>query len=267
MMPAVSPIPREIPLHGGVANRGCVFRVGDTVRRPLRPNSAATHALLLYLEEVGFEGAPRFLGIDDRDREVLSFVDGVAATYPHPQWSLSDEALVSVAALLRRFHDAVAAFDPAPYTWDRTVPNRFAGELVCHNDPNLDNVVFRDGEAVGLIDFDLAAPGSRLWDVAAAVRLWAPLRDERDIDDIRRGRSLSRLRRFIEAYGTDLGGLDVLVEAVWVNHDWLYDVVRDGVSGGNPGFIDYWTGGAERREERTRHWYRQNGDAIQAALA
>ena len=77
----------------------------------------------------------------------------------------------------------------------------FAGELVSHNDPNLDNIVFRDGRAVALIDFDLASPGSRVWDVACAARLWAPLRPDRYIDDARRGRALARFRLFVDSYG------------------------------------------------------------------
>ncbi len=51
-------------LAGGLANRGAVVRVGDTVRRPLRPGSSAVWALLDHLEGVGFGEAPRFLGID-----------------------------------------------------------------------------------------------------------------------------------------------------------------------------------------------------------
>jgi len=64
----------EIPLEGGIANRGRVVRVGETVRRPLRPTSSATHALLQYLGRVGFDGAPKFLGIDVQGREVLSYI-------------------------------------------------------------------------------------------------------------------------------------------------------------------------------------------------
>jgi len=41
-----------------------VVRIGDTVRRPVGPHSPLVHALLAHLESVGFEGAPRFLGID-----------------------------------------------------------------------------------------------------------------------------------------------------------------------------------------------------------
>jgi phosphotransferase family enzyme len=62
-------------------------------------------------------------------------------------------------------------------------PPPFAGELVSHNDLNLDNVVFGDGRAVSLIDFDLAGLGSPVWDVACAARLWAPLRPNRWNDE------------------------------------------------------------------------------------
>jgi hypothetical protein len=68
--------PTEIPLLGGIANRGLVVGSGQTVRRPQRATSAEAHALLRQLEEVGFDGAPRFLGTDARGREVLSYITG-----------------------------------------------------------------------------------------------------------------------------------------------------------------------------------------------
>ena len=166
----------EVPLTGGTANRGLVVRSGQTVRRPQRPNSDAIRALLGHLEQAGFDGAPRFLGTDVRGREVLSYISGEAVTPPYPAWSLTDAALRSVAELLRRYHEAVAGFDATAHRWPRLPPEPYSGTLVCHNDPNLDNVVFRAGKAVALIDFDLASPGTALWDVAAAVRLWSPLR-------------------------------------------------------------------------------------------
>jgi hypothetical protein len=81
--------PEEIPLAGGVDNLGSVVRVGDTVRRPQRPTSAATHALLRHLESVGFEGAPRLLGVDEQGREVLSYIEGSAVLPPYPDWALT----------------------------------------------------------------------------------------------------------------------------------------------------------------------------------
>src|SRR5688500_12857670 len=145
----------EVLLHGGITNAGLVSRVGDTVRRPWRPTSAATWALLEHLERAGFDGAPRFLGVDDRGREMLSFMPGEAAIEPFGDWVFTDAALVSVAELLRRYHEAAASFDPAGHEWPDFVPPPFREGLICHNDPNLDNVIFSGGVAVGLIDFDL----------------------------------------------------------------------------------------------------------------
>jgi hypothetical protein len=249
----------EDPLWGGTANKGLVVRVGDTVRRPLRTGSGSTHALLQHLADVGFDGAPRFLGLDDQGREMLSYVPGQAITPPYPAWALTDEALRSVARLLRHYHDAVSTFDPAGHLWSHPLPERFRGSIVSHNDPNLDNIVFEDERAAALIDFDLAGPGCRVWDVAAAARLWAPLRLDRDISDVRRGRALDRLRQFVDAY--ELADTDraLIAEAVLQNHDWCYDVVRHGAESGHAGFTAYWRAAAERAH-RTRRWYRQHMD-------
>ena len=256
----------EIPLRGGIANRDLVVRRGDTVRRPQRATSAATHALLTYLEEVGFDGAPRFLGVDHLDREVLSFLPGQAVTPPYPAWALTDSALRSVAHLLRRYHEAVSGFDHRPHSWPPSPPAPYQGTLVCHNDPNLDNVVFRDGRAVALIDFDLASPGSPIWDVACAVRLWSPLRSDAYITDARRGRTLDRLRTFVEAYGPQSVDPDLLIGAVGANHDWLYAVIEEGAQRGNPGFADYWRE-AHQRVAATRVWYRTEHQRMVSALA
>jgi Ser/Thr protein kinase RdoA (MazF antagonist) len=256
----------ETELLGGTANRGLVVRVGDTVRRPLRASSTATHALLLHLESVGFKGAPTFLGVDSQGREVLSYLTGETVTTPYPDWSMTDEALDSVAHLLRAYHEAVADFRPVGYEWAEPVPPAYVTGLISHNDPNLDNVVFRDGVAVALIDFDLAGPGSALWDVATAVRLWAPLRPEADIHDVRRGRSLTRLRRFADAYGlTDADRLR-LVDAAADNHVWCMDYVRRGAETGHPWFRQRWTTGEADLTNRTNHWFTTEATALRQAL-
>jgi hypothetical protein len=256
----------EILLLGGTANRGQVVRVGDTVRRPQRPTSPATHALLRHLADVGFTGAPRFLGIDEHGREVLSYVPGAAITPPFPPWALTDGALASVARLLRGYHAAVSTFDPTPYAWSSSPPPPFAGELVSHNDANLDNIVFQEGRAVALIDFDLASPGCRVWDVACAARLWAPLRPERYIDDVRRGRGIERFRQFVDSYGLDHRDREALVPAILQNHQWLYDIVGTAAADGHAGFFEYWAGGAMERAERTNRWYLDHADLLRAAL-
>jgi len=221
------------------------------VRRPWRKTSPATGALLVHLERVGFDGAPRFLGRDEDGRETLSYVDGEAAIEPQQPWALTDEALVSVARLLRAFHDAVASFDPSPYTWPQAVPERFRDGTISHNDPNLDNVVFADGRAVALIDFDLASPGSAVWDVACAVRLWAPLRDPADVPH---ERSLARQRLFLDAYELPLPERGRVIDAMVEAHDWCYRIVRGALRNGHEPFERMWRGGGEAKAQRTRAW-------------
>lgn len=257
----------EHTLIGGTANRGLVVRVGDTVRRPLRPASASTHALLVHLETVGFSGAPRLLGIDAQGREVLTFVEGEAVLPPYPLWGLTDESLVSVAHLLRDFHDATVDFSGDALTWSARLPEPFhTGGVISHNDPNLDNIVFREGRAVALIDFDLSAPGSRVWDVACAARLWAPLRSDADIDDARRGQSMSRFRRFVDAYGVAHEDRVKVVDAVATTHVWCYDVVTEGAERGNANFAEYWQAAGAARADRTQSWLEYQHQTMRAAL-
>src|SRR5947207_5806371 len=90
---------QEIPLLGG--NTSTVVRVGDTVRRNAGPWTPAVHALLRHLEYIGFTGAPHALGIDERGREVLSYLDGECGEYPLAAHWVTEEALVTVATMLR----------------------------------------------------------------------------------------------------------------------------------------------------------------------
>jgi hypothetical protein len=240
----------EVVLAGGTTNVGRVTRVGNTVRRPRRPTSEATEALLDHLERVGFSGAPRYLGSDERGREVLSYIPGQAPIIPYPEWAFTDATLVSVAKLLRRFHDAVLSFDPSDYDWPHPIPSRFRQGLVSHNDPNLDNVVFDGGCAVALIDFDLASPGSAAWDLACAARLWVPLRDRRDAP-AGPDRSLARLALFADAYGASDNERAGLVEAIVECHRWCYEVVADAAAKDHPVFGPQWTNSGYALAQRT----------------
>jgi hypothetical protein len=156
-------------LPGGTANRGLVIRVGGTVLRPAAPCRRATHALLGHLAAAGFDGAPRVLATGPYS-ETLTYIDGQAGVPPLAEDMLTVDALVSVADLVRRYHLAVASFDPSGYQWPRPIPAPFRTGLVSHNDVHPANLVFRGGRAVALIDFDLAGPGGAAWDFAAAAR-------------------------------------------------------------------------------------------------
>ncbi len=164
----------ETPLTGG--NLSTVVRVGDTVRRSLHPWSTAVHGLLRHLEAQGFDGVPRFLGIDDRGREILTYIPGEVGAYPFPAFMWSDESLASAARLLRRFHDATVDYTaPEGAAWQFSYPDPTRHEVICHNDVAPYNMVFVDGRPQTLIDFDTAGPGPRVWDLAYAAYTFVPL--------------------------------------------------------------------------------------------
>ncbi|MFD7714449.1 phosphotransferase [Streptomyces sp. NPDC059814] len=165
-------------LPGGMVNAGAVFRRGALVERPAPPHTPALHAHLLALKEHGFDAAPTPVGLTADGRERLTFIPGDVALPPFPRWVMTAAALESVGSLLRRLHGASVAVAVGTDTeWPRDLADPEGGTMVCHNDVCPDNVVFRDGRAAALIDFDLAAPGRPLWDVAMAARYWVPMLD------------------------------------------------------------------------------------------
>ncbi len=64
----------EIPLDGGADST--VVRVSQTDRRDGRYWSPAVLDLLRHVECEGFTGAPRALGFDGQEREVLTYIEG-----------------------------------------------------------------------------------------------------------------------------------------------------------------------------------------------
>ncbi len=174
----------ETPLSGGRVTPG-VVKVGDTVRRPIRGDRALQHALLTHLEKKGFSGTPRFLGIDELGREMLSFLAG---DVPRDLGYYDDSQLREAAGLLRRFHDATVDFPPV---WENDA------EVMCHNDWGPCNTVFRGNTPFGIIDFDAAAPGVRLWDFGHAAWLWLDIGNP----EHRADEQMHRLGVFVAGYG------------------------------------------------------------------
>lgn len=275
----------EIPLLGGDVTEG-VVRVGTTVRRPMGRNAAFVHALLRHLEQVGFEGAPRFLGVDSAGREVLTFVEGEVAGRPHPAWIADEDRLASVGRLLRRYDDAAAGFaapegiepvlpadppglPPAPVYEDADGNGNGNGgdELIGHLDITPENVVFRGTAAYALIDFDLVRPANRVDELYSAMLWWAPLNEPGDVDPGLRGLDAPRRCRILaDAYGMserDRGRL-VEVAVLRTRRTWHLMKHRAEVDGG--GWQRMWDEGVGDIVKRREAWLERNGAAIEAAL-
>jgi hypothetical protein len=198
----------EMLTGGNVSN---VYRSEDTVRRELKSDSVKIHKLLQHLDSKGFDYAPKFLGIDEKNREILSFIEGEAGNYPLKKYMWSNDVLIEIAKMLRLYHDAVSDF-PLSDEWkpmDNT-PDKM--EVICHNDFAIYNIIFNHEKPVGIIDFDVAAPGPRLWDIAYTLYTCVPLSrlyhsetgeavyydSSTDADRIKQ-----RVKLFFESYGIE----------------------------------------------------------------
>jgi Phosphotransferase enzyme family len=262
-------VPDEVSLGGGVANAGAVTRVGDAVHRPSTPATDSAHRFLRALRSRGFLGVPEPLerGADGRER--LTFVHGDVAVPPYPQWAQTDAVLASVAALMLEFHEAADGI-PIDGRWNADLADPQGGDVICHNDVCLENVVFRDGTAVAVLDWEFAAPGRPVYDVAQMARRCVPVTD--DLSATRLGwvnpDKPARLRLVSDQYGLDRAGRATLVSALDDAIQLHGRFVQRRVEAGDENFIKMWNdvGGVEWHDRR-RHWWSDAREAFERALS
>ncbi|WP_405058567.1 phosphotransferase [Kribbella sp. NBC_01505] len=261
----------EIPLLGGDVTVGLV-RVGRTVRRPPAERAEMVRDLLRHLESVGFTGAPRYLGVDSAGREVLTYIEGEVAGRPRPAWIADEDRMLSVAHLVRAYHDAVVGFGipdnlPAPIEPAGLPDLDDPPELVGHQDITPENLVFRDGRAYALIDFDLARPVSRARELVNLMLWWGPFGAEEDLDPLLRNLDSPRRCRLIaDAYGLsepDRHRLMPLAEAL-NERAWHTMKHRAETLGG--GWARMWSEGVGNVITNRQHWLAKNADTIATAL-
>ena len=237
----------EVPLPGGFATT--VVRVGDTVRRPPSERAGFVRQLLDLFTVRGWQGAPRFLGIDDRGREIFSFLEGHVAwqrVQPPDVWC--DESLVRVAGLVREFHDLTAG---TPLADDQ--------EVVCHNDLSPKNTVYRDLgcglRPVAFLDWDRAAPGPRLRDVASMCSTYLALGRAASVHAAVRG-----LRLMCDAYG--LADRRRLVDTILWLQDRCWREIDAAARVGEPGGLRLREAGVIAEVQAGMRWIRRHRDEL-----
>ncbi|MEO8611406.1 MAG: aminoglycoside phosphotransferase family protein [Chloroflexota bacterium] len=202
-------------LTGGNSNQ--VMRQGQTVVRQTGAWSPFVHALLRYLMAADFKESPVLLESSDT-QERLTFFEGDVGNYPLMPYMQSDAILVEAAQLLRRFHDLTRQFViPPDSEFFLHVDSAAAYEVICHNDFAPYNCVFKDEHIAGIIDFDTAGPGMRVWDVAYAVYRFVPLTNDAHTLDCGWEPIPDRARRlklFCDAYGLNSDGREILIATV-----------------------------------------------------
>jgi hypothetical protein len=253
----------EVELPRGDVTDG-VVRVGATVRRPHQPQSPAVAAYLDHLAASGFDASPRYLGRDASGRDVLTYLPGDVAGDPPQRWAADEDLLASVAALVRRLNDASLGFPLRPFPdaiWHNDLvpfdpPHPMAeGEFVSHMDVTPQNVVVRDGRAVGLVDFDMAGPTTR-WLTAHGVALhWAPLFAPEDVWPTWEGvDQLGRLRIVADGVGLDEPERVEFAERAVQRAETTYAFMRAAAQHRGGGWQRMWDNGVGAQILRRRDW-------------
>jgi hypothetical protein len=242
----------EEQLAGGYAS--VVTRIGDTVRRTRPADDAFVRALLGLFEQCGWPGAPRYLGLDEQGRQVISYLAGhVAWAENQPRGVWSAASLIRAAVLVREFHDLTAGTELA------------AGhEVVCHNDLSPRNTVYRDDGSglrpVAFIDWDLAAPGARVHDLAHVC--WQFLTLGPDIADAAEaGRNM---RLICDSYGLD--DRTGLVETILWSQDRCWRGILRLAQEGDPAMIRLRDRGGAQRVLDDYRWVAGHRRALAASL-
>ncbi|GAB6988748.1 aminoglycoside phosphotransferase family protein [Paenibacillus pini] len=234
----------EEVLAGGNINK--VVKVGGTVRRDAKPN-LYVYELLKHLEEIGYPYSPRYMGVDEKGREILSYLEGDVPGNGYPEieaYMWSDEALAELAKLLRSYHDATVGFKTSKKSINE-YPEMPLNEVVCHNDAALYNIVFKDKRPAGIIDFDMAGPGPRIWDIvytlytSVPLATFSPSEDDRAVVQYKRDIHASARKRrigiFFNSYGMEVP-VD-LKEWVISRINFMCTTLTDRAASGDPAFI------------------------------
>ena len=230
----------EVPLSGG--NTTGAVLIDGVIHKRASPWTPTVHALLRYLEEAGFPGAPRALGFDSSGREMLSYLPGetIGNRTPWPAWASADSMLVQVGQWLRRLHDLTATFHPpADERWFIGGVMR-PGLIVGHQDAAPYNAVVDGERLVGFYDWDIAGPSSREWDLAFSMLPWIPLASDApgppDVGGPDAGERSRRFRLLLDAYGFE-GDREVFGSVVPRRARRQAGVIRQGAAAGDPASV------------------------------
>lgn len=255
-------------LGGGITNQGSVFRQDDLVVRPAPLNAATLHRLLRHLARSGIP-VPVPDGLDGSD-ELVRFIPGSTSVPPYPNpWVRSDSALWGIGHLLRHLHDASVKFDRTGCAWSSELADPEGGPVVCHNDVSIENVVFERGKLTGLLDFDFAAPGRRVWDLAMTARYWAPLQDP--VSAAATGRDhldpFARVRILFDSYGAGETERLEFVPTLLAAEEKGLEFVMARVERGDDAFIRMWQDlGGEERHKRRMAWIDEHSESLAECL-
>lgn len=253
-------------LDGGRSNK--IARIKDQVHRPAGAWTPYVHNLLQHLRLQGFAGAPEPIGFTAEGHEIVSYVAGDVSNYPLSEAAASVAALISAADLLRKYHDASVVFVrglKGDEPW--LLPAREPIEVMCHGDYAPYNVALDGNRAIGIIDFDTAHPGPRVWDITYALYRWSPLTNPHNLDGFgSEDEKIARCRLFCDVYGLSKTGRAGLILLVVERLQYLVEFMQAEADTGNEAFQANLADGHHLIYLADIDYLKANGESIQAGL-
>jgi Ser/Thr protein kinase RdoA (MazF antagonist) len=200
------------------------------------------------------------LGFDGNGREILSFIPGRCVHPDALDLIAGEEGLIRVGRLIADYHRAQEGFVPrGDATWrDEGRDPSGSTEVIAHNDFAPWNLVAGPSGWV-FIDWDLAAPGRRMWDLAWAVHSFVGLWPDSTLDHPTLARRIATFCSGAQVEGSEIPELlEVVVERT-SDHAAL---LRRRAAAGEQSFVrrvaeghaDAWEGGARHVEDNTALW-------------
>jgi len=234
-----------------------VVRLGSTVRKPVTISTRDVQSFVMHLRSVGFEGSPNPLGIDDQGRQVWEYVPG-------PLWHKSKDHTSSdlrrVGGLIKNLHDAAASFEvPKDAQWNKRY-EQSGHDLICHGDLAPWNLVCGDSRWA-FIDWDAAAPATRLWDLAWTCISFPPLTPDCDLKTAARA-----MGDLLSGYSFDSSELDELIRLMGARAEAECDLIVGGAKEGQQPWITLHAEGHHEYWGPVADYIDRNASTLECAL-
>jgi hypothetical protein len=216
---------------------GGAVLIDGRVHRPTGYWTPAVHDLLRFLSG-RLPHVPELYGLDHEGREVLEYLPGTVIDLDNVD--PTDGQLVSLVKWSRQFHDCVSEFThPGPWRYFHIE----GADIIGHNDIAPYNSCYDGDELVGVFDWDLAGPTTRLAELAFIAWNVVPLHRELPATEAAR-----RLTLVSDAYG--MSEPQAVLEAV----PWRITIMLEGIvasaAAGDQGMKNVMTHGEPQRSQR-----------------
>lgn len=206
-----------------------------------------SEAVLRGLNALRCPHVPTLLEIDRHGRQLLTYINGTTAYPPYDPVVLSEESLRSCAAMIRQIHDKTVELAGLPESLPDSHETARPLDIDCigHGDIAPWNIVFDGSQAVALIDWDTAAPSSRVWDMAYLAHHMVPFHSDSSLAGWGWHEPPNRKRRLdiiVQTYGPPLTAPDI-VEAAIIRLCSMGSKIQQSGRGGDPRFHSQFVSG------------------------